>query len=359
MRSQMIVPLLLAPLSITSIAAAAPIVIQCSPNGMLVADVTIGGKPLRFLVDTALPGDGRIDEEVAREIGLPSGGTFQVSEEGEGIPLVLGEKFSIGGIDFDKVYLWSVPLGAKQQPEASRIHGAIGWQLFKGRVYTVDFVNRKIIVDDAPPSDGPHTFPLDTDAFSPAIPAIIGGVETTATLNSGNNMGMVVPNAMAAKLKLTKEPWPAGKIGSGATILRARTQDPISIAGLSTSQTGIDFLAIWPSPNAGFLAMEPFAYTFDLVNKKIRVSKPEGTPAKPQRYGVAFDQQDGRIVVVRLNDGSIAAGSGLLEGDVVKTINGTDVKTTQDVMAAMKSPKASIAVEREGKPLTIEMALPQ
>lgn len=358
MRSTLATSLMI-PAALASVAFAAPIVIQCSPNGMLVADVTIGGKPLRFLVDTALPGDGRIDEEVARELGLPSGGTFQVAEEGDGIPLVLGEKFSVGGIDFEKVYLWSVPLGAKQQPEASRIHGAIGWQLFKGRVYTVDFVNRKIIVDDAPPTDGPNTFPLDTDAFSPAIPAIIGGVETTATLNSGNNMGMVVPNAMAAKLKLTREPWPAGKIGSGATILRARTQDPISIAGLPTNQTGIDFLAIWPSPNMGFLAMEPFAYTFDLANKKLRVFKPEGTLAKPIRYGVAFDQQEKGIVVVRTFDGSIAMTAGLMEGDVVRTINGTEVKTTQDVMAAMKSPKASIAVERDGKPLTIEMALPQ
>ncbi|MBY0113334.1 MAG: aspartyl protease family protein [Phycisphaerales bacterium] len=357
MRSPMLMSVLLAPFALTAVAA--PIVIQCSPNGVLVADVTIGGKPLRFLVDTALPGDGRIDVEIAKELNLPSGGTFQTSEEGEGIPLVVGEKFSIGGIDFDKVYLWSVPLGAKQQPEASRIHGAIGWQLFKGRVYTVDFVNRKIIVDDAPPAEGPNTFPLDTSAFSPEVPAIIGGVKTTATLNSGNNMGMVVPNSMAATLALTKEPWPAGKIGTGATILRARTKEPISLAGLTTNQTGIDFLAIWPTPNAGLVAMEPFAYTFDLVNKKIRVSKPEGTPAKPTRYGVAFDQQEKGIVVIRTFDGSVAATSGLLEGDIVKTINGSEVKTTQDVMAAMKSPKVSVAVERDGKPTTVEMALPQ
>jgi hypothetical protein len=350
----MLLTLLAAPL-----AAAAPIVIQCSPNGMLTTDVTIGGKPLRFLVDTALPGDGRIDVEIARELNLPPGGTFQTSEEGDGIPLVVGEKFAIGGIDFEKVYLWSIPLGAKQQPEASHIHGAIGWQLFKGRVYTVDFVNRTIIVDDAAPADGPNTFPLDTSAFSPEVPAVVGGVKTTATLNSGNNMGMVVPNTMVSTLALTKEPWHAGKIGNGSTILRARTKEPISIAGLPTNQTGIDFLAVWPTPNLGFLGMEQFAYTFDLVNKKIRVHKPEGTPAKPVRYGVAFDQQDKGIVVVRTFDGSIAAASGLLEGDIVKTINGTEVKTTQDVMAAMKSAKVSVAVEREGKPTTIEMALPQ
>lgn len=358
MRSTL-VAFLIAPAALASLAGAAPVVIQCSPNGMLVADVTIGGKPLRFLVDTALPGDGRIDQEIAQELNLPSGGTFQTSEEGDGIPLVVGEKFAIGGINFDKVHLWSVPLGAKQQPEASRIHGAIGWQLFKGRVYTIDFVNRKIIVDDVPPADGPTTFPLDTDAFSPAVPATIGGVETTATLNSGNNMGMVVPNAMTAKLKLTKEPWAAGKIGSGATIRRARTVEPFSVGGIKTTHTGIDFLDVWPSPNMGFQAMEPFAYTFDLANKKLRVFKPEGTPAKPIRYGVAFDQQEKGIVVIRTFDGSVAMNAGLAEGDLVKSINGVEPKNVQDIIAAMKSPKVSIAVERDGKPTTVDMALPQ
>ena len=357
MRTVILTPL--AVLSLSSAALGDPIVIQCSPTGMLVADVTIGGKPLRFLVDTALPGDGRIDEDIAKEMGLASGGTFQVSEEGDGIPLVLGEKFSIGDISLEKVYLWSVPLGAKQQPEATRIHGAIGWQLFKGRVYTVDFVNRRIIVDDTPPADGPGTFPLDTNAFSPAVPAIIGGVETTATLNSGNNMGMVVPNAMAANLKLTKEPWPAGKIGSGATIRRARTAEPFSVGGIQTTHTGIDFLDVWPSPNMGFQAMEPFACTFDLTNKKLRVFKPDGTPAKPVRYGVAFDQQDKGIMIVRTSDDSIAMKAGLAEGDLVKSINGVEPKSVQDVFAAMRAPKFSVAVERDGKPVTIDMALPQ
>lgn len=348
-----------AAVSLVSCAVAAPIVIQCSPNGMLVADVTIAGKPLRFLVDTALPGDGRIDAEVAKEMSLPSGGTFQTSEEGDGIPLVVGEKFSIGDIAIEKVYLWSVPLGAKQQPEATRIHGAIGWQLFKGRVYTVDFVNRRIIVDDAPPADGPSTFPLDTNAFSPTVPAIIGGVETTATLNSGNNMGMVVPGAMASQLKLTKEPWYAGKIGNGETIRRARTTEPFSVGGIKTTHTGIDFLGVWPTPNMGFQAMEPFAYTFDLASKKIRVFKPEGTPAKPIRYGVAFDQQDKGILIVRTFDGSIAQNAGLMEGDLVKSINGVEPKSVQDIFAAMRAPKVSVAVERDGKPVTVEMALPQ
>lgn len=357
MRPPLLAPIIAA--SSTWLASAAPIIIECAPNGMLVADVTIAGKPLRFLVDTALPGDGRIDEQIAKELGLPSGGTFQTSEEGDGIPMVVGEKFAIGGIDFEKVYLWSVPLGAKQQPEANRIHGAIGWQLFKGRVYTVDFVNRRIIVDDAPPADGPSTFPLDMTSFSPSVPATIGGVDTTATLNSGNNMGIVVPNSMAAKLKLTKQPWTAGKIGSGAAIRRARVSEPFIIGGVQTTHTGIDFLDVWPSPNMGFLAMEPFAYTFDLANKKIRVFKPEGTPAKPVRYGVAFDQQEAGIVIIRTNDGSIAQTAGLLEGDIVKSINGAVPTSVQDIVVAMKSPKVSLIIERDGKTLTVEMALPQ
>ena len=37
---------LMVPAALASAALAAPIVIQCSPNGVLVADVTIGGKPL-------------------------------------------------------------------------------------------------------------------------------------------------------------------------------------------------------------------------------------------------------------------------------------------------------------------------
>ena len=339
------------------LALAKPTVVPCTGTGPLLLEVTLGGKPLRLMFDSALPGDGRIDEEVAKELGLPSAGIYPTDADGGGIPLVKGEKLEFGGQTFDTVSFWSLPLGAMKQPADQRIDGAIGWQLLKGRVYTVDYANRRIILDDEPLKDAsaPGVAALVADEQSPSIPVSLGGVEARATLNSGNMMGMVVPNSMQSKLTLTKEPWVSGKIGNGQVIKRARLTTPMTLAGVSTPMTGIEFLNVWESPNMGFLAMEPFAFTFDLVNQRVRIAEPASKP-KQARYGVAFDAEQSPPRIVRIFDLSIADRAGLREGDAIKSINGAEVKTQQEILSAMKSPKVTIVVERDGKLLTLEMS---
>jgi hypothetical protein len=343
--------------AVIQIANAKPTVIPCTGTGPLLVEITLGGKPLRFMYDSALPGDGRIDEEVAKELGLASAGIFPTDADGGGIPLVKAEKLEFGGLKFDTATLWSLPLGAMKQPADQRIDGAIGWQLLKGRVYTVDFANRKIIVDDEPLKDAnaAGVAALVADEQSPSIPVSLGGVDARATLNSGNMMGMVVPNAMQSKLALTKEPWVSGKIGNGQVIKRARLKAPMTLGGVSTPMTGIEFLNVWESPNMGFLAMEPFVFTFDLVNQRVRIAEPASKP-KQARYGVAFDAEQSPPRIVRIFDLSIADRAGLREGDAIKSINGVEVKTHQEILAAMKAPKVTVIVERDGQPVTVEMS---
>lgn len=338
-------------------AAAKPTVVPCTGSGPLLVEVTIGGKPLRFMFDTALPGDGRIDEDVAKELGLASAGTLATDADGGGIPLVKGEKFGFGGETFDEVTFWSMPLGAKRQPAEQRIDGAIGWQLLKGRVYTVDLANRTIIIDDAPleKAEAPGVSALIAGDQSPSIPVSLGGIESRATLNSGNMMGMVVPSAMQAKLSLTKEPWISGKIGNGQSVRRARLKTPMSFAGVPTTMTGIEFLDVWETPNMGFMAMEPFAFTFDLVNQRVRIWEP-AEKQKPTRYGVAFDAEQSPPRIVRVFDLSIADKAGVREGDIIKSINGAEPKTQQEILAAMRAPKVSMIVDRDGKQMAIEMS---
>ncbi|MGH7242483.1 MAG: aspartyl protease family protein [Phycisphaerales bacterium] len=343
--------------ALVPIADAKPTVVPCTGTGPLLVEVTLGGKPLRFMFDSALPGDGRIDEEVAKELALASAGLLPTDTDGGGIPLVKGEKFAFGGETFENVTFWSVPLGAKKQPAEQRIDGAIGWQLLKGRVYTVDYANRKIIIDDEPLKDAgaPGVAALTPEDQSPSIPVSIGGVESRATLNSGNMMGLVVPNSMQSKLTLTKEPWPSGKVGNGQVIKRARLKTPMTFGGMPTTMTGVELLDVWETPNMGFLAMEPFAFTFDLQNQRVRISEPANKP-KAARYGVAFDAEQSPPRIVRIFDLSVADKAGLREGDAIKTINGVEVKTQQEILTAMRAPKVTVVVERDGQPVTVEMS---
>ncbi|MBS0190291.1 MAG: PDZ domain-containing protein [Phycisphaerales bacterium] len=336
---------------------AKPTVIDFGGTGPLLINVIVEGKPLRFLFDTALPGDGRIDADVAKEIGLASGGVLETDADGNGIPLVKAKQLSVGGIDIGGVTLWSLPLGALAQPPEQRIDGAIGWQLLKGRVYTVDAANRKLIIDDEPLTDAKAagTIELDPKEQSPSVPAVISGKEMRATLNSGNMMGMVLPLAMMQSVELTKEPWPSGKIGNGQAIKRGRLKTPMTIAGLSTGATGVEFLSVWEAPNMGLIAMEPYAFTFDLVNNRLRVARPDGQ-VKPLRYGVAFDSEQQPPRIVRIFDGSIAEKAGLLEGDAIRSINGVETRTQPEILAAMRAGKVTIVVEREGQTKTIEMS---
>lgn len=345
--------------------AGAPTVIRMDPSGPFTVGVTLNGKPLRFLFDTALPGDGRIDVEVAKELGLKSDGMLPTGVEAdEGIPLVRGENFEFGGLKFDKVTLWSVPLNAQAQPEATRIHGAVGWELLKGRVYTVDFAARTITVDDAPlAASGPGVSELVEGEQSPSVPVSLGGVPARATLNSGNMMEMVVPPNLLSQLTLTKPAWEAGQIGGGLTIQRARLVKPMTFSGVESELTAVDVLSVWPTPNMGFFALQPFAVTFDLPNKRVRLAKSSVEP-RASIFGVSFDQsqKEGDVRILRVIDGGLASRAGVREGDILRAVNAKKVKEMphagEGVLAALRTGEVTLELEREGQIVTVSLKKP-
>jgi serine protease Do len=87
-----------------------------------------------------------------------------------------------------------------------------------------------------------------------------------------------------------------------------------------------------------------------------------GAPSEPKgegRYGMTLEPSSKGLVVAELDPSGIAAESGVREGDVIEKVNGTAVKTVEQLKSALdrKDGKASLVlVNRQGVSLFLTLA---
>ncbi len=79
------------------------------------------------------------------------------------------------------------------------------------------------------------------------------------------------------------------------------------------------------------------------------------------KLGVYLKDRDGGVVIVGVLPGSVAEKSGIREGDLVKSIDGKEVKDSVDLIYHIRSKgpgdRGTLVVEREGKEVEIEFTM--
>ncbi len=209
-----------------------------------VVEVTIGGRPYRFAVDTGAQGHGRIKRELAEQLGLAVVGQARTPGPGgtvEERPIFALPALAVGGITFHDAQLAAAPvIPGRPMPW----DGILGVDLFRNFTLTLDYGNRRLHVGERPLTAGVALAP---DQPGPTFPIEIGGRSFPAHLDTGNQVAPLFLNeADARSLPLSGAPVERGRArGSFGefAIMEAPLAGPVRVGAFTLP---VDRVA-WPA----------------------------------------------------------------------------------------------------------------
>lgn len=227
-------------------------------------EVRLNGKgPYKLLVDSAA-NVTLLQTRVADELQLP------VLRPGERSKLVALQSIQIGDARFD-----GLVVGARSWDEP--IDGVIGFNVFADCLLTMDFVHERIRLRSGtlPPANGKDIFTYGLDNRSPTMPIRIAGQTLTLLIDTGAAQGIVITDAMAAKLQFVNGLAEGPKLSTfEAPASRARVGRPSGSVTLGIHEIVGPKVHVWndDTPVIGCGLFRDFVLTFDQKSKTIKIS---------------------------------------------------------------------------------------
>jgi hypothetical protein len=353
-----------------------------------------GSRPLSFLLDT---GDkyGIVDFELAKELGVPLGGSINVQGEGPDVKtgaFVKETNFTLSEFPgFSQPVTLAVPIRDLAPRLGHDLDGIIGSEFIKNFVVELDYQKRTITLHNRTTFSysGPgEIIPIHlTSSGHPVLAASvtpIGGnpIGTVSPINTDVELDIGASGALELHSQFVREhhlPGPndstirqigaagtggatQGRIGRVAAfkIGKYELRAPLTVF---SSDTGGNTATLETSGNLGEEILERFKLFFDYGHDRI-IFEPTAT------FGNAFDRAfSGLYVVAEGNDyetfrirevleDSAGAEAGLQQGDVIAAVNGTPAGklTYSDLLEMFKRPETfKLTVERAGKSLSVNL----
>lgn len=254
--------------------------ITIASTQILVDDVFVNGQgPFRFMLDTGGMGGGRVDTSLAKKLELEVTGEVMGSD-GTGRPgrqMDMHQLSSIefAGMKFEDVRVLSRDYNTRGAPVRGLIDGILGFGLFKDVLVTIDYSNRKLIVEKGslPEPDGKTVLSTNQNNV-PGIELSIAGNKHSAHLDTGAMGWISVSDEVANSLKFVDEPVTIGQartVTGAFDIKRGKLDGDVTIGSNTIRQpfivTGIPLQTV----NVGGYILRDFVVTYDQANQRIRV----------------------------------------------------------------------------------------
>ena len=225
-------------------------------------NVRINGKgPYKLLVDSAA-NVTLLQMRVADDLKLP------ILRPGDKSKLVAVKSVTIGDAHFEDLVV-----GARAWSED--IDGVIGFNLFADLLLTMDYPNQQLVLRKGalPAANGKDIFTYGLDNRSPTLEIVIGGERLNLLVDTGARQALVIPNAIASKLKF------AGPLKPGAVLSTFDTAAGQSMEGRLADELemGVHRIAgtkvhVWEDvPVLGSDLFKSFVLTFDQKNRTLRI----------------------------------------------------------------------------------------
>lgn len=203
-----------------------------------VVEVMVEGQgPYRFAIHTGTSGQGIIDRELARRLGLRTVGQTHVSDAGGGnlrtLELVWADRLDIGSASFAHLRLIASNEGLNGE---KKLHGVLGMDLFSELLLTLDYPGRTLELSRASLSQdsGSEVVHYSSKRGPPTIDLKVGDGEIPAFVSTGSRQSIVLPSSALRQLKTERELQSRVALDPGQSDLRIRVGkvlDPLSIAG--------------------------------------------------------------------------------------------------------------------------------
>ncbi len=231
----------------------------------------VNGKgPYEFMLDIGASGIGRIDMSLYNELKLPVVGTtsnfdgINFREEKE----VGVEKLKLGSFEIEPGRLMMRDYGIS-------VAGIIGSGFFEGKLLTIDYPNRQIIITEGEldPND-PSILAYDTPARF-RVKAKVGGIETIFHLDSGSGMTIQIPKSFLVDNQIDYEDL--GVVGRARRantvyeVSEAKLNVPVEIAGMKFEGLVVRYSDMAPEVNVGGRFLKDFSISIDQKKQLIKL----------------------------------------------------------------------------------------
>lgn len=236
---------------------------------LVTVQATLNGKgPFTFEIDTGSGGMMRLSQDIADQLNLEViGETVSGDPSGKNMErrqVVRVDTVDVGGAKFSGV---NASVGGRMS--------IIGLPLFGSLTAALDFPKHELRLSREPlPASGDHIVPFTTEHGIPVIEVEAGGVKLRADVDSGSPAIFNAPPS--AGVPLQGEPRVIGHARTANNefdVKGAELKGDLKVAGWTESGPMVNVIEAFPIGNVGSRFLRNYVATFDMVNKRLQLTK--------------------------------------------------------------------------------------
>ncbi|WP_245877974.1 retropepsin-like aspartic protease [Spirosoma fluviale] len=241
-------------------------------DDLVYVKVHVNGRgPFNFIIDSGTAGMGRIDRQLAKEIGLKIIGYQQVSDiyQSKIEILVAVENLSLGQLTNSGLRMMIGDYNTK--PKHIRIDGVLSRDFFYNHLLTIDGPARQLIVSKETLEVGTKGVFSYSKAF--VIPGRIGQTEFLFNLDTGSNLPMHFPTGKLTGLRYdnTSNKREETKANTTFIVQEAVLHDELALGSVSVKNQKVYYSDKAHQINVGEGFLKEHVVTFDQRKKLIRI----------------------------------------------------------------------------------------
>lgn len=248
-------------------------------DGRIYVEASVNQRgPYRFAVDTGASGMGRADARLAEALGLRASGQVANSD---GVRTTQSDTLRLEALALGRLVRRDVDVitrdYASRLSAAQRFDGILGRDFFGDGLLVIDYPNRLLAftTTGALPPDAQGGLAY---AKPFRVPVSIGGVQTTAHLDTGANVTAVVPMSLYQRLDASPlQAAASGRLTNGSIdVSRATLAGPLVIGAARLSALEVRVSEKFPELLVGAHALQGHVLAIDQRSRRVALCSPPG-----------------------------------------------------------------------------------
>jgi hypothetical protein len=310
-------------------------------NNHIYVSATIGGTPVRMLVDTG--GTNLLMPASAKALGLAAEGKLAgggVGAEKVDVGLVHAPELRLGDAVLEKPVLYVLDLGPMQSVEGSAADGLIGFEMFRRFRVTIDYPARMLTLsskDSFAPPAGAQAVPFEMAERTPVVRGTLDGMAGRFTIDTGSRATLTLHSpfvrehglvARYAAAPLQVVGWGVGGPAKGQPArLGALTLGDVTVRNLA-GDLHTDDTGAFANPDisgnlgGGFLRHFVVAFDYEARQMYLAAQEPLDAPDPFDRSGMWILSDGGALRISAISPGGAAEKAGLKTDQLITSING-------------------------------------
>lgn len=248
-------------------------------DGRIYVEASVNQRgPYRFALDTGASGMGRADARLAEALGLRASGQVANSD---GVRTTQSDTLRLEALALGRLVRRDVDVitrdYASRLSAAQRFDGILGRDFFGDGLLVIDYPNRLLAftTTGALPPDAQGGLAY---AKPFRVPVSIGGVQTTAHLDTGANVTAVVPMSLYQRLDASPlQAAASGRLTNGSIdVSRATLAGPLVIGAARLSALEVRVSEKFPELLVGAHALQGHVLAIDQRSRRVALCSPPG-----------------------------------------------------------------------------------